>query len=242
MPGDDVEFQTRTVKAVRGTESVIASKWEKQGWEVVSKTPGTLSTELTIRRPKPKTPWMWIGIGAAAALVVVAIIVVGAINERSAPATAETSSADPSEPAESAAPEPSASDTDVAEPVIITASDPAFASILALTDYCSPEIAAFAAEHAGETVEFDASIGAMNNHDGATTRYDILVGAGDFSETSGVGPAFQFRDVNTTTDLNYSGSGETVGVGDNIHVVAEVVEYESSTCLFLLDPVETSSR
>jgi hypothetical protein len=46
----------------------------------------------------------------------------------------------------------------------------------------------------------------MNNHEGYTTRYDILITYGDYSEThSNGGPSFQFRDVNITSDLNLTG-------------------------------------
>lgn len=71
----------------------------------------------------------------------------------------------------------------------------------------------------------------------------ILVGAGDFSETSAPGPAFQFRDVNTTGDLNFVGTTpETIGVGTNLDVTASVLHYEASSCLSLLDPVSTAVR
>lgn len=136
-------------------------------------------------------------------------------------------------------PSPSAS-----SPAIITSADNAeFAALLALTDYCSPDIAAFAAAHVGERVEFDGFIGAMNNHDGASTRYDMLLNAGDFDPDHSTGPMFQYRDVNASNDLHWTGAQpDTVGVGANLHLVAEIDKYEESSCLFLLDPVQTSAR
>lgn len=121
---------------------------------------------------------------------------------------------------------------------------PELAVVLALTDYCSPDIAAFAAAHAGEQIEFDGSIGAMNPHGESASRFDILIGAGDYSETTSIGPAFQFRDVNTTSDLNYADAGrpDSIGVGDNLRVVAEIDRYEEPSCLLLLDPVSTGFR
>jgi len=53
---DDVRYETRSVKAVRGLEFRTCSKWEKEGWEVVSQTPGRLQTEIVIRRVVPKKP------------------------------------------------------------------------------------------------------------------------------------------------------------------------------------------
>jgi len=120
-----------------------------------------------------------------------------------------------------------------------------FAAIMNLTDYCSPDIASFGAKYAGATISFDGAIVAMNPHDGAATRYDILVNQGDFSETvAAPGPEFLFRDVNTSFDLHFSGSNvpDSIGVGTNLHVVASVDEFVADQCLFLLEPVETTVR
>lgn len=71
----------------------------------------------------------------------------------------------------------------------------------------------------------------------------LLIGAGDFSKTSASGPAFQFRDVNATSDLHYTGNmPDTIGVGTNLHVTAQVDEYEPNSCPFLLESVETAFR
>lgn len=127
---------------------------------------------------------------------------------------------------------------------ITTDNNAEFAAILASTDYCSDEIAAFADSHSIDTIEFDGNIGAMNNHDGSSTRYDILIGAGDFDPNSQPGPAFQFRDVNITSDLALTGDNipDTIGVGQNLHITAVVMEFEEDTCLFELAPVETRVR
>ena len=132
-----------------------------------------------------------------------------------------------------------------AQPPLTARTSKEFAAVLALKDYCSQDIADFADKYSGRRIAFDGSIVAMNNHESYNTRYDILINAGDFSETVSIpGPAFQFRDVNTTSDLKYSGSDvpDSIGVGTNLRVVAEVVKYEPNSCLFLLDPVSTEFR
>lgn len=252
MADDEVVYETKTVKAVRGMESRTAAKRERDGWEVVSQTQGKLNSELVLRRPKPKSrTLLWIAGGATLAVILGTIITIGALTSQNAPAEAEpqvseTTSSEPSEPAddESAAPSEYAEPSE--EPLvatITTENNVEFASILALTDYCSADIAAFAADHAGEQIEFDGNVGTLNNQDGATTRYDILLGAGDYSETAQPGPAFQFRDVNLTTDLHYTAKvPDTIGVGDELHIIATVDQYEESSCLFLIEPVETSFR
>lgn len=133
-------------------------------------------------------------------------------------------------------------EADVAEVLTVETSED-LAVLLAETDYCSDTVATFAAKYPGTIIEFDGSIGAMANHGSSETQFDILVGAGDFSETTSIGPAFQFRDVGML-DLHLTGPNipDSIGVGDNIHVIAAVDEYESRSCLFLLEPVSTEIR
>lgn len=250
MVDEEIAYETNTVRAIRGMEARTVAKWESDGWELVSQKPGKLQTEITFRRPKTKTRWVpWAIGGGVVAVALGVIITFGVIGEQNA-ALEETPSATPSEPSaitsEATSPEPT---TPRAEPteepdVLLTAENNAeLVALLALTDYCDPSIAAFAQANRGQTIAFPGYIGALAPHDGATTRYDILIGAGDFSETSAPGPAFQFRDVNTTNDLNFIGAvPDTIGVGTNLNVTAEVGDYEASSCLFLLEPVTTAVR
>lgn len=128
--------------------------------------------------------------------------------------------------------------------VITAATDPAFAAILEDGDYCSDAIAQFAAQQEGQIIEFDGSVVAIDNHDGYTTRYDILIAAGDYDETSQPGPAFQLSDVNTTSDMHWTNDNttSTVGVGDNLHLVATIDTFDADSCLFRIRPVATSFR
>jgi hypothetical protein len=252
MTDNGTRYETRTVRTIRGTESRTASKWEKEGWEVVSQSQGKLQTELTLRRPKANTRWRTPAIigGGLAVLLIVGLIVNGIISERTgvdasddgqsqvATATATTSasasaSTDPSGPEATASAGPE-------NATVTRENNTEFSALLALTDYCDPSIAAFADKYRDQTVEFDGYVGAINNHEDASTRYDILIGAGNFSETSAPGPAFQFRDVHTTTDLHSSGNvPETIGVGTEMGVAARIGEYEPASCLLLREPIET---
>lgn len=92
------------------------------------------------------------------------------------------------------------------------------------------------------SLEFDGSIAAMNKHGDSDTRYDILIHAGDHSESSAIGPYFQFRDVNITFDLHLTGSTDSIGVGNNLHIIATVKDYDRDQCLFILEPVSTEVR
>ena len=50
-----MEYEFKSVQALRGRESGAKAKWQNQGWEPVAENRGTLRTELTFRRVKPKT-------------------------------------------------------------------------------------------------------------------------------------------------------------------------------------------
>lgn len=254
MTDDSIAFETKTVRAVRGLESRTISKWEGEGWEFLSRSPGKLHTELLFRRPKPKPRALLYGLlGGSAAMVLAIIIGIGVATENgdqepaSATEAATSRSASATDEQEGGSTKPvddSPGETaDSASDVLTTDNSAELRGILGLTDYCDSSIAEFATEYEGRTISFDAGIGAMTPHDGASTRYDILLSAGDFSETESPGPMFQFRDVNTTHDLHLAdGAPDSLGVGTSLHVTAQVAEYETSSCLLLLEPIQTAVR
>ena len=243
---ETVRYETKTVQTVRGTEKLMISKWEKDGWELVTRNPGKLRTELVFRRPKPPLPWKLFAI-VGGALVVVAIAIIlgitlgGDKDDNTAPASTPSTEAvaprnEPStEPEEPVASAP-------AEETPLTVENNADLAALLAGPQDGPTVEAFAQKYAGQLIEFDGAIGAMNNHEGYTTRYDIMIVNGDYSEThSNGGPSFQFRDVNITNDLHLTDdSPDTIGVGDNVHVIARVGSLDGQ--LFLLEPVQTSVR
>jgi hypothetical protein len=130
-----------------------------------------------------------------------------------------------------------------AEEILTAANNGDLAALLAERDDCSDTIERFASTYRGRTIQFDGNIAAMSKHGDTDSRYDILVRPGDFSDSSAIGPNFQFRDVNIS-DLHLAGSNrpDSVGQGDNLHVTAEVENHDSGSCLFLLDPVSTEVR
>lgn len=248
----EITYETKTVRAVRGLESRTIEKMEREGWEVVSQTPGRIQTEIIFRRPTPRSRRvLWIVGGGVFALALAVIFAIGIIGERDTDSgeTASPASSEIAAPSEEPSPEAAGTATPAPSPVpddvvLTPENSPEFASLLALTDTCSPDIAAFATAHRGQTISFPGSIVAMGPHDGASTRYDILINAGDFSETfSQPGPSFQFRDENTVSDLQFVGPvPDTIGVGTNLGVTAKVDRYVENQCLFLLEPVATAVR
>lgn len=116
-------------------------------------------------------------------------------------------------------------------------------TLLAVKDPSDPIVSAFATKYAGKTIAFDGNTAAVNNHEGFTTRFDYLIYAGDYNASSASGPNFQFSDV-AYYDLHLTGSNipDTFGVGQNIHIVATVGQYNPSSSLFQLKPVSIEMR
>lgn len=246
MADGQPQYEIKVVQAIRGTEARTIAKWQKDGWEVTGQVPGTLRTEISMRRPKAKLPVKTIAIaGGVAAVLVVALVllnVLGGDDEPTPVAETPVASATAEEVSAPVAEEPAPSTE--AGPVALTPeTNPDLAALLAQGDSCDPSIPAFVEKYKGQQLTFPANIGAMNNHGSFETRYDILIVAGDYSETSAPGPAMQFRDKNTVSDLNYVGEvPDTIGVGTNLLVTVEATEWEESSCLLLLEPVETAVR
>src|SRR4051794_28562752 len=71
---DEIKYEYKTVKTVRGTDSLVISKMQKDGWELVERAQGTLRSTLNFRRPKKPQPWLLIGT-ATAVLVVLATVI-----------------------------------------------------------------------------------------------------------------------------------------------------------------------
>ena len=83
----------------------------------------------------------------------------------------------------------------------------------------------------------------MNNHGNYNSRYDILIGTGDYDENSMIGPGVQFSDVNAHdcgVDKVYL--DQYLKIGYNVHIIAEVGEYNSNTGIFHLIPISVVVR
>lgn len=120
---------------------------------------------------------------------------------------------------------------------------PDLAELLTLKDEFDPKIKIFMRTYIAKTIEFDGNIAALSNHDSDTTRYDMLIYAGDYSETSVSGPCFQFADVNLQ-DMGIDGIvlPDYIFVGSNVHIIARVGFYDSETGLFRLGPISVAER
>lgn len=126
-----VKYETRSVQTVRATEKLMISKWEKDGWDLVSQHPGKLRTELVFRRPKPPFPWKPLAIIGGVLVVlgtfigVMAALTGGDKGDTPAPAPTEAVAArdepstEPEEPIATVPDEEPAPDLSAAVPITV---------------------------------------------------------------------------------------------------------------------------
>ena len=161
------------------------------------------------------------------------------------PASSEGSDAEESV-SDASQTEPSLSEPSVpapteAPPQVLTAENcPALAALLQLSDPQDPTVAEFASAYYGDTIEFDGCILNLMHHGTYDTRFDVLIGAGDYDPNSARGPQFHLTDVNFYA-MNVTG-GDSVYTGLNVRVTAEVGEYNSMSGLFELEIVSMEIR
>ncbi|MFC8707638.1 DUF4839 domain-containing protein [Streptomyces anulatus] len=239
---DELKYEHKTVQTVRGTDGLVISKMEKDGWELVEQTQGVLRSTLKFRRPKKRQPWLLIG-SAAAVLVILAIVIgaASALSDGDAKKDDAGKSMNAASEKPSTTPTPTAAESAAAE-VITPENNPEFAALLK-ADSCDDVNLDFATRYEGQTVAFNGSIRHMAPHGDYETRYDFLLGPGDEGPNTTIGPAFKYEDVNTG-NLNLTGKKipATVGVGDKFRFFAEVREFKTAQCLFFLHPVSTEVR
>ncbi|MFF9671637.1 MULTISPECIES: DUF4839 domain-containing protein [Streptomyces] len=236
---DEIKYEYKVVQTVRGTDGLVISKMQKDGWELVEQLPGRLRTTLNFRRPKRPLPWRLIGAGAAVLVVLAAIIVTGvAVGDGREEKGASASSTAIGE-------KPSATplaDGPTAAGVITAQNNREFAALLK-ADPCSEANVDFASKHEGQTIAFDGAIRHMASYGDDQTRYDFLLGPGDKGPQTTDGPNFKYEDVNIG-DLHLTGQQvpASVAVGDTFRFVAKVIEFNTVQCVFRLAPVSTEAR
>ncbi|MFJ8013827.1 DUF4839 domain-containing protein [Streptomyces sp. NPDC096339] len=240
---DEIKYEYKTVKTVRGSDGLVISKMQREGWELVEQSQGMLRSTLGFRRPKKPLPRLLIGTAVGGFVVLAIVIGVAAALEDGGERKDESN-----KPTASASAEPSATSTptaagSAAAEVITPQNNPEFAALLKTPDSCDSANPDFATKYKGKTVAFDGSIVHVAPHGSDGTRFDFLLGPGDQGPKTGIGPAFKYEDVNIH-DLKLTGGNTpaTVRAGDTFRFAAEVGEFNAKQCVFFLDPVSTEYR
>jgi hypothetical protein len=80
MADDDIGYEFKTVRTIRGTEARTTAKWQKDGWELLIQSQGRLQTQITLRRPKAKLPLRLLAVSGGVVLpIIVFAVIMGAI-------------------------------------------------------------------------------------------------------------------------------------------------------------------
>ena len=120
---------------------------------------------------------------------------------------------------------------------------PELAHILYLKANPDPSYLDFAKKYKGRTIQFAGNIAYLCLHGDYSTRYDVLVTAGDYDENSQIGPTFKFEDVGVyDLDLDTLWFEDEIWIGRNVVITAIVKEYDERSCLFYLDPISVVGR
>lgn len=151
---------------------------------------------------------------------------------------------DPNRPAENTAAEkeenePAVEETIAPAPNLTIDNCPELAAMLSNKAEIDASYSAFSSKYRGNLIEFDGRIDYCAKHENYKTRYDYLVSAGDYDPNHQVGPSFKFENVNIfdlNTDL------DSVRVGMNVRIVAQVGAFDSGSGLFYLKPVSVMKR
>jgi len=136
----------------------------------------------------------------------------------------------PSKGGNSSTPAPEKPDDKARQDILTAANNAEFAAILKVQDPGDPRVEAFVSKYSGRTIEFDGNVASMLPHGDTQTLEDVLINSGDHSDTSASGPNFEFMGVSKyhlPTGLDN---------GMNVHVIAEIMDYEESPQLLLLQP------
>lgn len=147
---------------------------------------------------------------------------------------------DPNKSAESEIPDSTTKPETEPTETLTAENCPDLAALLAVRDPGDPSVSTFASKYSGQVIEFDGCVNAIQNHGEYTTRWDVLLGAGDFNENSALGPNFHLTDV-SFYNMNVSG-GDSVYAGLNVHIVAKVGDYNPNSQLFELDIISMHIR
>jgi len=225
----------------------------------------------TTGKQKKRQPAGWLGIlrnhwqpiTAVLSLVLMTLTLVatlpGATNEtyalidklrgQSSPTSFHRSPSEPPSPSPtsqrpetSATPEPSPSPP-VSNENITVENNEEFRALIESPQPDDTSIEQFVAKYKGRAVEFDGNVASMGPHNTYKTRFDFLIYPGDYSTTSVYGPSFQFANC-AYYNLNLTGDNipNSTSAGQNLHIIAKIIDFNSKQQLLHLEPIATSTR
>lgn len=108
-------------------------------------------------------------------------------------------------------------------------------------DICSDDLADFADDHQGETIEFDGAVADAVPYDEEGTHFDYVVRPGDVGEGAEQGAWIVFHKV-TPDDLAADGIDGPLAVDALATFTARVLDFDADNCILDLDLERTVLR
>ena len=127
--------------------------------------------------------------------------------------------------------------------VITTENNEEFKALLQTNK--SSIITNFIQKYKGQIIEFDGHIADITHYKNYKTKFDILIYGGNYlgTEQAPSGPNFKFVNITTVSNAAFNSfNGENISKGQNIHIKAEIGNYNSTQDLIYLSPIEISPR
>jgi hypothetical protein len=235
------KYEYLETTAVKGFEAKTKKKYSDEGWELVSEEKKALRTVFKFRREKSPISKKTIALIAVGVLVFTSIITIGVLTEDKAPIPDQSSQAE--EQTEETASEPE-TEVPLENNVLTIENSSDLKKLLSKNGSDTDFWQSFYDKYQGRTLEFDGNISYMALTPGYKYTVDCLIEAGNFSETSSIGPPFRAPMVNVHTGFNLEESGErsTLFQGENIRIVARLVDYNPVGETFEIDIISTKLR
>ncbi|WP_175880583.1 DUF4839 domain-containing protein [Streptococcus thalassemiae] len=127
--------------------------------------------------------------------------------------------------------------------VITTENNEEFKALLQTED--SNTIIDFVQKHKGQIIEFDGHIADIAHYKNYKTKFDMLIYGGNYlgAEQAPSGPNFKFVNITTVSNAAFNSfNGENISKGQNVHIKAQIGNYNSTQDLVYLSPIEVSPR
>ena len=127
--------------------------------------------------------------------------------------------------------------------VITTENNEEFKALLQTDD--SSTITNFIQKYKGQIIEFDGHIADIAHYKNYKTKFDMLIYGGNYlgAEQAPSGPNFKFVNITTVSNSAFNSfNGENISKGQNVHIKAQIGNYNSTQDLVYLSPIEVSPR
>jgi WD40 repeat protein len=225
MANQTQKYETQKVKVLRGLEAKKISEFEKDGWELISQEKGKLRSELSFRRPKKPISKSTILGGLALVLIGVLGITYATLSETAVPSnqSSETSVKEGTETKNDDEVVDSATEE---EQVLTVENSQDLKTLLSNSNDNTYEFwDEFYKKYKSRTIEFDGNIALMEKNPDFDYTYDVLIEAGDYSETSSIGAPFRALRVVVPFGWKKTDQDDQITQGTNVRVVAKIWDY-----------------